>query len=135
MLTSIALPFMSNGLSPGTLRNYGVMELMCLDCCSEMETSLLQPLTSLVRQKQVLSDVNLIATTWGGEAKYYFNTRCWYAYAKFNTAPRLTPLTQFMDHLYGGRGWKVKSLEKHLPADIFHYCEQGQDKPPARTVG
>jgi DNA polymerase-3 subunit alpha len=67
---------------------------------------------------------NLIAETWGGESNYYFNTRCWYAYSKFKTQPKPTPLTQFMDCVYGGRGWKVKSVEKHLPEDILDYCEQ-----------
>ncbi|MEW6495784.1 MAG: DNA polymerase III subunit alpha [Cyanobacteriota bacterium] len=67
---------------------------------------------------------NLIAETWGGEPKYYFNTRCWYAYSKFKTQPKLTPLTQFLDCLYGGRGWKVKSVQKHLPEDVLDYCEQ-----------
>lgn len=66
---------------------------------------------------------NLIGSTWGGEPKYYFHTRCWYAYSKFKTQPKPTPLTQFMDGLYGGRSWKVKSQQKHLPADVLDYCE------------
>ncbi len=67
---------------------------------------------------------NLISETWGGEPKYYFNTRCWYAYSKFKTQPKPTPLTQFLDCLYGGRQWKVKSIQKHLPEDVLDYCEQ-----------
>lgn len=66
---------------------------------------------------------NLINKTWGGEPKYYFHTRCWYAYAKFNSAPNPTPLTQFLDKIYGGGEWKVKSINKHLPKDIIDYCE------------
>lgn len=65
---------------------------------------------------------NLMAATWGGEPKYYFHTRCWYAYAKFKTQPKPTPLTQFMDAVYDGGGWKVKSKQKHLPADVLDYC-------------
>ncbi|WP_242541333.1 DNA polymerase III subunit alpha [Phormidium pseudopriestleyi] len=67
---------------------------------------------------------NLIESTWGGEPKYYFQTRCWYAYSKFKTQPKPTPLTQFMDGLYGGRSWKVKSQQKHLPANVLDYCER-----------
>ncbi|HEY9666622.1 MAG TPA: LAGLIDADG family homing endonuclease, partial [Coleofasciculaceae cyanobacterium] len=67
---------------------------------------------------------NLIAETWGGEPKYYFHTRCWYAYSKFKTQPKPTPLIQFLDRIYGGRGWKVKSVEKHLPNNVLDYCEQ-----------
>jgi DNA polymerase III subunit alpha len=67
---------------------------------------------------------NFIASTWGGEPKYYFHTRCWYAYAKFNTAPRPIPLTKFFDRVYEGRSWKVRSAEKSLPAEIIHYCER-----------
>ena len=66
---------------------------------------------------------NLIVETWGGEPKYYFHTRCWYAYAKFNTQPQPTPLTIFMDKIYGGRNWKVNSKDKHLPIDIIDYQE------------
>ena len=66
---------------------------------------------------------NLMFETWGGEPKYYFHTRCWYAYSKFNTAPKPTPLTQFMDKIYGSRNWKVKSTAKHLPAEITEYSE------------
>jgi len=67
---------------------------------------------------------NLISETWGGEPKYYFHTRCWYAYSKFKTQPKPTPLTQFLDCLYGGRQWKVKSIQKHLPEDVLDYWEQ-----------
>jgi DNA polymerase-3 subunit alpha len=66
---------------------------------------------------------NLMAETWKGEPKHYFNTRCWYAYAKFNTQPQPTPLTIFMDKIYGGRNWKVNSKDKHLPVDIVDYQE------------
>jgi DNA polymerase-3 subunit alpha len=65
----------------------------------------------------------LLFQTWGGEPKYYFHTRCWYAYSKFNTAPNPTPLTQFLDQIYGSRNWKVKSTVKHLPSEIVHYQE------------
>ncbi|MDG3495316.1 DNA polymerase III subunit alpha [Pseudanabaena catenata USMAC16] len=66
---------------------------------------------------------NLIAETWKGKPKHYFHTRCWYAYAKFNTQPQPTPLTIFMDTIYGGRNWKVNSKDKHLPVDIVDYQE------------
>jgi DNA polymerase-3 subunit alpha len=66
---------------------------------------------------------NLIAETWKGEPKHYFHTRCWYAYAKFNTQPQPTPLTIFMDKIYGSRKWKVNSKDKHLPIDIVDYQE------------
>jgi DNA polymerase III subunit alpha len=66
---------------------------------------------------------NLIVETWGGEPKHYFHTRCWYAYAKFNTQPKPTPLTVFMDKIYGDRRWKVNSKDKHLPLDIVDYQE------------
>jgi len=65
----------------------------------------------------------LLFQTWGGEPKYYFHTRCWYAYSKFNTAPNPTPLTQFLDQIYGSRNWKVKSTVKHLPSEIVDYQE------------
>jgi DNA polymerase-3 subunit alpha len=65
----------------------------------------------------------VMSETWGGEAKYYFHTRCWYAYSKFNTAPNPTPLTQFLDKAYGSREWKVKAYDKHLPDDVTQYCE------------
>ncbi|MGL5804701.1 MAG: LAGLIDADG family homing endonuclease, partial [Xenococcaceae cyanobacterium] len=65
----------------------------------------------------------LMSDTWRGEPKHYFNTRCWYAYCKFNTAPNLTPLTKFLDRFYGGRNWKVKSIFKHLPQQIAEFCE------------
>jgi len=65
----------------------------------------------------------LLFQTWGGEPKYYFHTHCWYAYSKFNTAPNPTPLTQFLDQIYGSRNWKVKSTVKHLPSEIINYQE------------
>ena len=65
----------------------------------------------------------LLFQTWGGEAKYYFHTRCWYAYSKFNTAPNPTPLTKFLDQIYTGRNWQVKSIAKHLPLEIVDYQE------------
>ncbi|HAX88263.1 MAG TPA: DNA polymerase III subunit alpha [Cyanobacteria bacterium UBA11370] len=67
---------------------------------------------------------NLMAQTWGGEPNYYFHTRCWYAYSRFQTQPKPSPLTQFLDSIYESRGWKVKSVEKHLPNDILDYSEQ-----------
>ncbi|OIP74620.1 MAG: DNA polymerase III subunit alpha [Oscillatoriales cyanobacterium CG2_30_44_21] len=66
---------------------------------------------------------NLIAEVWKGEPKHYFHTRCWYAYAKFKTQPQPTPLTIFMDKIYGGRNWKVNSKDKHLPIDMVDYQE------------
>jgi DNA polymerase III subunit alpha len=65
----------------------------------------------------------LMSETWGGEAAKFFHTRCWYAYVKFNTQPYRTPLTQFLDRIYTGRDWKVKSKVKHLPSDILSYME------------
>jgi DNA polymerase III subunit alpha len=65
----------------------------------------------------------LLSDTWGGEASKYFHTRCWYAYSKFNTQPRPTPLTQFLDRIYGGRGWKVTCKFKHLPTNFLDYVE------------
>ncbi|MGD1712876.1 DNA polymerase III subunit alpha, partial [Dapis sp. BLCC M172] len=67
---------------------------------------------------------NLIQKTWGGTAKYYFHTRCWYAYSKFKTQPKPTPLTEFMKQVYNGKNWKVKSIHKRLPEDILDYKEQ-----------
>jgi DNA polymerase III subunit alpha len=66
---------------------------------------------------------HLMMETWGGEARYYFHTRCWYAYCKFQTQPFPTPLTQFLDRIYGDRSWKVKAPSKHLPTDCLDYCE------------
>ncbi len=65
----------------------------------------------------------LMSKTWGGEAKQYFHTRCWYAYVKFNTQPYPTPLTKLLDRIYTGRNWKVKSIFKHLPSNILSYVE------------
>ncbi len=65
----------------------------------------------------------LLSDTWGGEASKYFHTRCWYAYSKFNTQPRPTPLTQFLDRIYDGRGWKVTCKFKHLPTNFLDYVE------------
>jgi DNA polymerase III subunit alpha len=67
---------------------------------------------------------DLMAETWGGVASMYFHTRCWYAYSKFNTQPRQTPLTQFLDRIYQGREWKVRCQQKHLPKDFLDYAEQ-----------
>nr|MDJ0680969.1 DNA polymerase III subunit alpha [Xenococcaceae cyanobacterium MO_167.B52] len=67
---------------------------------------------------------NLISETWGGEPKYYFNTRCWYAYCKFNTAPFPSPLTQFLDRLYCDRSWKVTNKFKHLPNTFQDFIEE-----------
>ena len=67
---------------------------------------------------------NLMSQTWGGEAKYYFNTRCWYAYCKFNTAPFPSPLTQFFDRLYNDRSWKVTTKFKHLPDTFQDFIEE-----------
>lgn len=64
---------------------------------------------------------NLMAM--GGEAKYYFHTCSWYAYVKFNTASFPTPLTQFMDNIYGGKTWKVSAKNKHLPSNFIDFSE------------
>ena len=66
---------------------------------------------------------NLIQKTWGGTAKYYFHTRCWYAYSKFKTQPKPTPLTEFMKQAYNSQNWNVKSIHKRLPEDILDYKE------------
>jgi DNA polymerase III subunit alpha len=66
----------------------------------------------------------LMSQTWGGEPKYYFNTRCWYAYCKFNTAPFPSPLTQFLDKVYGNKSWKVTAKFKHLPDNFPKFSEK-----------
>jgi DNA polymerase III subunit alpha len=66
----------------------------------------------------------LMSQTWGGEPKHYFNTRCWYAYCKFNTAPFPSPLTQFLDKLYGNKSWKVTAKLKHLPDNFPKFSEK-----------
>ena len=65
---------------------------------------------------------NLMSQTWGGEAKYYFNTRCWYACCKFNTALP-SPLTQFFDGLYQDRSW-ITTKFKHLPDRYQDFVEE-----------
>jgi DNA polymerase-3 subunit alpha len=66
---------------------------------------------------------NLMSETWGGEAEYFFNTRCWYAYCKFKTQPKPTPITQLLDRIYGDRSWKARASEKHLPENCLDFCE------------
>ncbi len=53
----------------------------------------------------------------------YFNTRAWYVAPVFRTAPRPTPLTLWLDHVYGGRSWQRHSAKKCLPTNLRDLCE------------
>jgi len=66
----------------------------------------------------------LLAEIWGGESKHcYLRGRCWSAYLEFDTPPHPTPLTQFLDGIYGNNDWKVQPPCKHLPQEIVHYVK------------
>jgi DNA polymerase-3 subunit alpha len=65
-----------------------------------------------------------LAECFHGEPKYYHNTRCWYAYAKFNSAPHKTPITEYLDKLYGSSSWISKSGSKSLPNNAIDYTEE-----------
>jgi len=49
----------------------------------------------------------------------YHNTRAWYVRPAFDTTPKPTPLTLWMDEIYGDRSWKVHTREKHLPENVL----------------
>jgi DNA polymerase-3 subunit alpha len=57
------------------------------------------------------------------EPRVYFNTRAWYVAAVFRTAPRPTPLTLWLDHVYGGRSWQAQCANKCFPRNVLGLCE------------
>jgi DNA polymerase-3 subunit alpha len=67
-----------------------------------------------------------ISRVFGGEPKYYQNTRAWYAYSKFNTAPRKSPPTNFLDKQYGVGQWISKSHTKTLPTQFRDFNERSR---------
>ncbi|NES04913.1 MAG: DNA polymerase III subunit alpha, partial [Okeania sp. SIO2F4] len=67
---------------------------------------------------------NLIDETWGGEAKYYFDTPRRQVYLNSNAQSKSRNLIEFLDGIYGSRSWQVKSVAKHLPEDILDYSEK-----------
>lgn len=48
-----------------------------------------------------------------------FNTRAWYVRPAFDTAPKPTPLTLWLDAVYGDRSWQETCRTKQLPECSF----------------
>ncbi len=51
----------------------------------------------------------------GARTTVHFNTRAWYVRPAFDTSPKPTPLTLWLDEIYGERSWRVRSPDKLLP--------------------
>lgn len=68
----------------------------------------------------------MLSDVFGGEPKIYQNTRAWYAYSKFNTAPNKSPLTLFLDEQYGRDKWISKSRSKKLPPNVLNYNKEAR---------
>jgi DNA polymerase-3 subunit alpha len=66
----------------------------------------------------------LLRTEFHCEAKIYFNTRAWYVAAVFRTAPRPTPLTLWLDDVYGDRSWREHCAKKCVPANVINLSEE-----------
>lgn len=64
---------------------------------------------------------NYMSETFGGEAKWRFSTRAWYAYSAFNSSPHRSALTKFLDTTYGYNKWISKSQTKHLPPNVIDF--------------
>jgi DNA polymerase III subunit alpha len=62
--------------------------------------------------------------SFGARATVYFNTRAWYTRLAFDTTPKPTPLTLWLDSLYGDRSWKKTCAGKHLPREFVHWSEK-----------
>ena len=75
-------------------------------------------------EKGIIWVENLINEIWVGETKYYLNAPRRQVYLNLNTQAKLTPLTEFLDGIYGSRNWQVKSVYQHLPEDILDYSEK-----------
>jgi DNA polymerase III subunit alpha len=58
------------------------------------------------------------------DTSIYFNTRAWYVGLAFYTAPKPTPLTLWLDEVYGGRMWCRTSKEKSIPASAIDWPEE-----------
>ena len=55
----------------------------------------------------------------GCETNVWSNTRCWYVAAVFRTTPKPTPLTLWLDTVYGDRTWCERSRLTCLPGTIY----------------
>ncbi len=62
--------------------------------------------------------------SFGARCTVYFNTRAWYTRLAFDTAPKPTPLTLWLDAIYGDRSWKKNCDGKILPLDCVHWSEK-----------
>ncbi len=60
----------------------------------------------------------------GARTTVYFNTRCWYVRPAFDTCPKPTPLTLWLDDIYGNRSWRATSGKKHLPVSTNRLVER-----------
>ncbi len=58
------------------------------------------------------------------DTSIYFNTRAWYVGLAFYTAPKPTPLTLWLDEVYGGRMWCRTSKEKSIPGRAIDWPEE-----------
>ena len=66
----------------------------------------------------------LLRMEFGCETNVYFNTRARYVAAVFRTTPKPTPLTLWLDHVYGDRSWREHSRRKCLPANIMGLAQE-----------
>jgi DNA polymerase-3 subunit alpha len=62
--------------------------------------------------------------SFGARCTVYHNTRAWYTRLAFDTAPKPTPLTLWLDSIYGDRSWKQNCENKRLPASAPHWPEK-----------
>ena len=61
---------------------------------------------------------SIFEATFGCETAVYFNTRAWYVRPVFRTTPKPTPLTLWLDEVYGDRSWQQTCQDKRLPAAV-----------------
>ncbi len=62
--------------------------------------------------------------SFGARCTVYRNTRAWYVRLAFDTTPRPTPLTLWLDGIYGDRSWKQHCAQKFLPDDSIDWREE-----------
>jgi DNA polymerase-3 subunit alpha len=55
------------------------------------------------------------------DTSIYFNTRAWCVGLAFSTAPKATPLTRWLDEVYGNRAGCRTSSQKSVPPQAIHW--------------
>ncbi|MEA2722009.1 MAG: polymerase subunit alpha, partial [Candidatus Eremiobacteraeota bacterium] len=62
--------------------------------------------------------------SFGARTTVYHNIRAWYVRPAFDTTPKPSPLTLWLDQIYGDRSWQATCYDKCLPLRVTALAER-----------